>query len=67
MGLPKAEALIGHAGVDTTAKYDRRGERVQRAAVQKLHVPYQRRFGVVHGWLAKIDMGYINNGNHFFD
>lgn len=43
--LPTVQALMGHAGVDTTAKYDRRGERVQRAAVQKLHVPYQRRYG----------------------
>ncbi len=35
--------LMGHASVETTARYDRRPEAVKRAAASKLHFPYQRR------------------------
>ena len=41
--LPTVQKLMGHSSANTTAHYDRRGERAKRSAVQKLHVPYQRR------------------------
>ncbi|MDI9548763.1 MAG: tyrosine-type recombinase/integrase [Chloroflexota bacterium] len=43
--LSTVQKLMGHAGANTTAGYDRRGEQAKRSAVQKLHVPYRRRFG----------------------
>lgn len=42
--LATVQKLMGHASANTTAGYDRRGERAKRDAVRKLHVPYERRF-----------------------
>ncbi|MCB0094098.1 MAG: tyrosine-type recombinase/integrase [Caldilineaceae bacterium] len=42
--LSTVQKLMGHSNSNTTAGYDRRGERAKREAVKKLHVPYTRRF-----------------------
>lgn len=35
--------IVGHASVETTRRYDRRGARVRRQAMNRLHYPYTRR------------------------
>ena len=38
--ITTAKQIVGHTSVETTAKYDRRGDRAKKAAADKLYVPY---------------------------
>ena len=41
--ITTAKQIVGHSSVETTARYDRRGDRAKKAAADKLHVPYMGR------------------------
>lgn len=41
--ISTVQKLMGHSNANTTAGYDRRDAKAKRAAVNKLHIPYQKK------------------------
>ena len=41
--IATVQHMVGHPSVQTTARYDRRGQEAKRQAAGLLHVPYRRR------------------------
>lgn len=41
--IATVQKLMGHANVNTTAGYDRRDAKAKRSAVNRLHIPYQKK------------------------
>lgn len=41
--ISTVQKLMGHSSASTTASYDRRGERAKQSAINRLHMPYQRK------------------------
>ncbi len=44
--LPTIARLVGHTSIETTARYDRRSDKVAEEAAKLLDVPYQKREGL---------------------